>query len=108
MAAPIGPGDFVECVLPCNERDSGVAAHWLCGAEIVAGRIYTVASVKVGVDNFGDETVGFVLTDKDTHWPDQWGELGAWHYAHFRPIYSRRADIIESLKAPPQRVCEPA
>lgn len=105
MAAPIGPGDVVECIIPCNENDDAVMAHWLCGAEIVAGRVYTVMRVEHGVDNFGDETDGYVLAEKDTHFPRGGdGELGAWMVNHFRPIYRRDESLIEALKAPPIRV----
>lgn len=109
MAGAIGPGDLVECVVSCDERSPDVAPHWLCGAEIVAGRIYTVMIVKTGADNYGVENFGYVLTDKNTHWPDQWGDLGGWSHEFFRPLGRPAADFIESLKAPsPSRELEDA
>ena len=102
-AAPIGPGDFVECIVECNEGSPGILAHWLCGAQIEKGRVYTVMLVRADIDNFGNMAAGFVLVERDTHWPATvlGGDLGAWNADHFRPIYRRDESIIQTLKAPP-------
>jgi hypothetical protein len=97
----IGPGDWVECIIECNEGDPGVQAHWLCGAQIELGRVYTVMRVYDGIDNFGDEVTGLVLVERETHFPRGGdGELGAWAVGHFRPIYRPKQSIIEDLKQP--------
>ena len=109
MSAPIGPGDAVECIVPCNEDSPGIHAHWLCGASIELGRVYTVMRVIVDIDNFGEECGAYVLTEKDTHWPrSRDGELGAWAAGHFKPVYRRNEALITNLlttiPAEPERV----
>jgi hypothetical protein len=96
----IGPGDLVECIVECHEGSPGIMAHWLCGARIDKGRVYTVARVVSGVpDNFGIISDGLILTDPETHWPtlELNGGVGAWAAEHFRPIYRPKAELLESL-----------
>jgi hypothetical protein len=97
MSAPIGPGDWVECVVPCNENDSAIQAHWLCGAEIIKGRVYRVMRIERGIDNFGEDSDGFVLVEKDTHFPRADGELGSWMVGHFSPIYRPDESLVAEL-----------
>jgi hypothetical protein len=101
MMDAIGPGDVVECIVECNENSPGISAHWLCGAEIIAGCVYTVMRVDQDVDNFGETTLGFVLTEASTHWPrSKDGELGAWSHHHFRPLYRRSEQMLRGLLQP--------
>jgi hypothetical protein len=103
----VGPGDFVECIVAGNEDDPAIMAHWLCGARIDVGSVYQVMRVERGIDNFGEETFGFVLVERDTHWPrGSDGELGAWSHYHFRPLQRpAESTLIEDLMA---RATEPA
>lgn len=98
MAAPIGPGDFVECV---------GATAW---PEVTVGGIYRVEAIIEAYGdcpacgNEGSEGITFAGHPKRL----KGGIMMSWCPCRFRPIYRPRADLIEQLKAPPQRVGEPA
>jgi hypothetical protein len=79
-SAPIGPGDWVECVkvAPGNEH--------------LIGSIYQISSVG---DWRGQPWVNVCGV------PKPWGRPG-WHARCFRPIYRPDASFIASLKAPPK------
>lgn len=80
MAAPIGPGDFVECI-DCRGRPDLVRV----------GAVYLVEDA--------DEYRGIpCLTLKGVVHPGGFRRVRA---DCFRPIYRPRADFIRSLKAPP-------
>lgn len=97
----IGEGDIVECIVGCNEETAGILAHWLCGAEIVQGRLYTVLRVIHDLDQHEVPSVGLVLVEADTQWPrSRDGELGAWAIEHFRPVYRRNAELLRGLLEP--------
>lgn len=92
MAASIGPGDYVECVNV--ERMRGVSCRFLR-----LGAVYRVTWA--GRSAFGVE----ILRVAGIELPP--GKRG-FQLERFRPIYRPKADLIESLKAPIERVCEPA
>lgn len=106
MAEPIGPGDLVECIVECHEGSPGVLAHWLCGACIERGRIYTIDHVVAGVDNLGEDTFGYVLVEPDTRWPSSvlGGEPGAWCHFHFRPVGRPAEALIRALSEPVEEI----
>lgn len=93
MSAPIGPGDWVECVsvnCGCEDARPEKVALFLC-----EGTTYHIN--RVGQTANGRDAVELV------DWPNT-----PFCPGHFRPIYRPKADLIESLKAPPKRVSEPA
>jgi len=74
MSAPIGPGDWVECV----NAESG----WTDGdPRLVLGAIYVVEEVAIRRRDprTGLETVGLYLREVPSHVP--------WSITRFRPIY---------------------
>lgn len=88
MAAPIGPGDWVECVSAGDRL--GVLQR---------GSIYQISQVKSCAESAfcnhdGCTDPGLILRGRS--------ELFCPH--RFRPIYRPNAEFIESLKAPPQSV----
>lgn len=109
MAAPIDVGDFVECI-----GDVSRSAHV---TPVRTGGIYCVEAI---VPAIGDcpacgewDDTGLIFSGH----PKQRAFLSedeaddlllSWCPCRFRPIYRPRADLIESLKAPPERVREPA
>lgn len=90
MSAPIGPGDWLECI---ND-----APHSWFGIRLTLGRLYCVERVW-SVNERNDVTedqvslVGVPLPSRQS--------TGSWGIHRFRPIYRPKADFIESLKAPP-------
>jgi hypothetical protein len=97
MSEPIGPGDWVECI----------------GAFVnpffVVGRLYQAERVVPAIGDCpacGDETGRGLLFvgGPRIHHP----VVGVMSCCpcRFRPVYRPRADFIESLKAPPERVGE--
>lgn len=86
MSAPIGPGDWVECV----------KADFFGGDTIVKGGIYCVEAI---LPNHGwcplckDYCADVVLTT------DVEKDIG-WCPGRFRPIYRPKAELIEVLKKP--------
>lgn len=92
MSAPIGPGDWVECV------ESGKFA---CD-EVVAGRVYEVAAAGEGRCSRSDCNGVWVRLTNDR-------VSGDWCGVRFRPIYRPKQELIESLKQPaPEREREAA
>lgn len=95
MAAPIGPGDWIECVR------AGPNLHTVCGVRV--GGIYCVEAMQemdvscaacASCDRVGLRLVGQPIKVK--------GYRADWICGGgFRPIYRPNADLIESLKAPP-------
>ena len=94
MAAPIGPGDWVECV---DDRPCPVYGP----SGLSRGAIYCVAGVEAPAATL--DGVAVYLRDVRSRGPN-----GGFGLRRFRPIYRPSADLIESLKAPPQRVTEAA
>lgn len=102
MSAPIGPGDFVECV------DASITPG--CGPHgLVAGRIYLVLAVEAVPPGFRDAGSPGLLIDGASPTTNECGiPIRLFRPERFRPLYRPSADLIESLKAPPQRVKEDA
>lgn len=98
MAAPIGPGDWVELIGP-----KGVTS-WVC-PDFVGGGLYCVEELvwtapcsKCG----SSEHAGLHLVGKAR-------AKHGWAGCIFRPIYRPKSEIIEALKAPaPERITEAA
>jgi hypothetical protein len=88
MAAPIGPGDWVECV--SNRGVYGAVTQLRVGA------VYRV--VAVGVTPPEDEfpNVPWVRLESAPLRP---GKIG-FRASLFRPIYRPKSDLIEALKQP--------
>lgn len=111
MAAPIGPGDWIECVGPFADpaeraaRGSRIEGSYFIGmvtvCEAVAERVrFPGNRVAPGIKARG---VRAFLADGREAW------IPAYQW---RPVYRPKADFIESLKAPPisapQRITEAA
>lgn len=92
MSIPIGPGDWVECVDALGREPAGTPTPLRVGA------IYQVEDTFRWFGHDG-------LTLREVKPPT--GDRG-FAAALFRPIYRPKADLIESLKAPPKRVKEDA
>jgi len=87
MAAPIGKGDWVECI---NDRPPP-------GGEVFGFNIGDIACVlAVSISPKGNPCVA--LADDPNP--------AFWSIKRFRPIYRPKREIIEALKAPPIRVRE--
>lgn len=87
MSAPIGPGDWVECV--ATSVDFGFRP----------GQIYrcTGAPPKVlPCKTCGKEHTGLTLSQAPAPRPATW----LWPICCFRPIYRPKSELIEQLKQP--------
>lgn len=91
MSAPIGPGDWVECV--------DAAPRDYADVRLTLGAIYQVHHVA----DLGPWGLGVWLTDNPSA---SWS--GGYHADRFRPIYTPKQELIETLKAPPRRMKEDA
>jgi hypothetical protein len=88
MSAPIGPGDWVECIAPCEEYG------------LRAGAIYCVEEVaEPATDGSCQHCSGgcFGVLVSEAWLPVA---EGYWCGARFRPIYRPKSSIIEQLKQP--------
>lgn len=85
MAAPIGPGDWVECV------DSAGTEVWRW--PLTVGRIYRVLELLTG------DGVPDALQLVEIGWAED-GEYCGFAVERFRPIYRPKSSIIEQLKQP--------
>lgn len=99
MAAPIGPGDWIEFVGP---RDAGAISR--AGARLVGSyRVgtLTVCEAVVGQMLLPDGRVAPGLKTRDVK--VYIGAHEVWLAAHqWRPIYRPKQTIIDALKAPPK------
>lgn len=90
MAEPIGPGDWVECV---NSKQAKR------GARIDRGDLYCVDTITQGLDIIGGGIIqGLVLTEPKTRSMAPSGVMDGWRPEHFRPIYTPKQSLIESLR----------
>lgn len=102
MAAPIGPGDWVECITvdanaPVHPSGNGYSVGELCIVSDVglfpSGRPWLNCQGKITPADCGLKALG-------------------WRASAFRPIYRPNREFIEALKAPPKhapiRETEPA
>lgn len=89
MAAPIGPGDWVECVDGDARYPQMPRGSIWCVEAIIPWRAFCALCE-------GGSTLFPAL--KLAGDPDD-----DWCACAYRPIYRPRASFIESLKAPPQR-----
>lgn len=104
MAAPLAPGDFVECINACAHRSAGVL--------LTLGAIYRVREVSAQAVLFSGNRgptlrlCGIVLA------VGPYGVEASWAICRFKPVYRPKSEIIEALKAPPKhapiRISEPA
>ncbi len=88
MSEPIGPGDWVECV-----DDDPCEVYGPSG--LIAGALYRV----LGAKKCTDPNTGYVADALKVLVSPRWHGL-----KRFRPIYRPRADFIESLKAPREKI----
>lgn len=96
MAAPIGVGDWVECI-DMRDYPGEIDVPPL----LRLGRVYRVAAF-VQAD-LGEALELCEFRDiKEDGWPP------CFMVSRFRPIYRPRADFIEALKAPVTRTPRPA
>lgn len=94
MSAPIGPGDWVECVAFWPHPRAPLAA-------LSVGCIYQIDWVGEGVDCDGVDGAAVRVIN------DPLPSHCAWRADQFRPIYRPSSDFIDSLKQPaPPRECE--
>ena len=91
----IGPGDWVEAIGP-----KGVESPRAPG--VFGGGVYCVEALvwtNPHCGGCGGEHAGIHLVGKAR-------ARNGWRGCEFRPVYRPKADLIESLKAPPVRVGE--
>lgn len=82
----IGPGDFVECVVGARSYFEDVHE------EVVTGSVYLVDGLEWGFSPSGVWGPGLTLAGfRKDH---------CWSVKRFRPIYTPRADFIQSLMQP--------
>lgn len=102
MSAPIGPGDWVQCV------DASPPAWPNTGGLLVLGGVYCVEGIVKGLRLDGSFHPGLILTDPATKSSAGLVEH-CWRLERFVPLGGRRADFIEALKQPaPEREREDA
>lgn len=87
MTAPIGPGDFIECV------DAGPMRPGVEPSGLVAGKIYTVRGVDVVPDKFTNAGEPIVLLVEVC--PPV--ETDGYDPARFRPVYRRDETLTARL-----------
>ena len=95
----IGPGDWVECIARTGRPDLCVPGGLYC-VEALVPAFGTCPACEDGSDIEGMIFVGQPKERNDT------GQYWSWCPCRFRPVYRPKADLIESLKAPPVRVGE--
>jgi hypothetical protein len=98
VSAPIGPGDFVECVHADAIRGVWAGQCWEPGAALTKGAIYTVR--EVFIDVAGREALDLVEVQRGPEAVKGWGGRIGYAPERFRPIYRPKSDLIESLKQP--------
>jgi hypothetical protein len=95
MSAPIGPGDWLECI-----KAVGDEAHL-----IIVGEFYCVERLDSELlgpcGECGAVGTGFHLAGIKLRW-----EQGAFCTCSFRPVGGPEVDVVEVLKAPPVRTPE--
>lgn len=95
MAAPIGPGDWVECV--DDRGDGGIALH--DGGFLVLGRIYQIDELMAAQTTLAGLVPAVRLVGQPFLHARSWRRR-AYALSRFRPIYRPKSDLIESLKQP--------
>jgi len=96
----IGPGDWVECV----DNSCGQLEAWSAGERLEKGAVYQIGDCWVDTHTL-KEVVSIVGRERVAGSRRKGRRLG-YSINRFRPIYRPKADLIESLKAPPVRVGE--
>jgi hypothetical protein len=89
VSAPIGPGDWVECV--CNRLPTTLPPRGL-----VVGRVYQVEACGVTPASDSEPNVAWVRLVSPVCDPRKWGYRAEW----FRPVYIQDERLIEGLKVP--------
>lgn len=92
MAAPIGPGDYVECIA----NDSGGSRYAPGAKSIVKGDVCVVEAV---FEWLGEPGLVIVGSHSDHY-------TRGFHARWFRPIYRRKEGAFDHMRAPPVRVPE--
>lgn len=99
MSAPIGPGDWLECIGDWPALGLAKGSIWQCDAVIEC-------STDAECEECG-ESGGFGLLLRNSTEPMEDGE--GWCPCGFRPIYRPNSEIIQLLKQPaPERELEDA
>lgn len=93
MAAPIGPGDWIECVDAANLRLFGIIPTPIISG-LRARNLYQVADLAHEATPFGRHCVVLLVGCG----------FQSFSLRRFRPIYRPKREIIEALRAPPARV----
>src|SRR3712207_828779 len=89
MAAPIGPGDWVEVIRASGRYGFRPGQLYLCTS---------VPERELPCDVCGKCHRGISVKNAPAARPADW----LWPVCCFKPIYRPKADFIESLKAPPK------
>jgi len=98
VAAPIGPGDWVECV------DASTPPGFTLRAHLAVGRLYLVEWVGVVPPGFSNPGAPAIRLMGHPSGLNRMGrQTVGWAIARFRPIYRPKQEIIEALKAPVAR-----
>lgn len=94
MSAPIGKGDWVECV---DDSPHGfVGGRWLRRSTLYCVRAVVPGRRLDDTEALGIRLMGVALPAGRN------GEECAWVMERFRPVYRPRQSLIDSLKAPPK------
>lgn len=70
------------------------------GPHLVVGAVYRVRAIEPERYKSGTPTGNDMVLLESPRWFCDWGPEGGWGLACFRPIYTPKADLIQSLKAP--------
>lgn len=95
MAAPIGKGDWIECIRAA--MPAGLPEV------LTVGATYQVEDVRMGVERFRTGQIAPALLLYGVHFAPPGEGRACWDPLRFRPSKPPGAGLIESLKAPPQR-----
>lgn len=103
MSAPIGPGDWIECIGPFEGDGSGLAARYRAAGYRIVGSYHvgllTICTAVSPAMRLPDGRVVHGLQTRDVK--AFLGEREVWLPAYqWRPVYRPNSDLINSLKQP--------
>jgi hypothetical protein len=110
MSAPIGPGDWIECVGPFEGNGAGLAARYRALGYTIVGAYHvgllTICTAVTSAMRLPDGRIVPGLQTRDVKAFRSGREV--WLPAYqWRPVYRPKSEFIESLKQPsPEREAE--
>lgn len=94
MSAPLGPGDYVECV----DASLGEGLVWMPGEAPIQGALYTVSAIFTDV--FGIEVLEFKELKRSENACAHYGGRLGYGRRRFKPIYKRDEKLFRQLEVP--------